>query len=215
MNTATLFNATSVLSESSIESAPRLQQPTSSELTRIKNWCLARADEWYARGEKGAAFEFLMSAAEIDPQEARVWIALGSLHYEEARFERAGLAFIRAGRIEPGNAAIYLHLGLTHQQLGQANEAESLFHHALRLEPENTLALGLLAGFLMDSNRHADARLYVERALEQQPDDITMLLRLGLCCFQMSDASAARKCYERVLRLDPGHALARENLKVV
>jgi cytochrome c-type biogenesis protein CcmH/NrfG len=212
MNTLTLPSKPAATTNDSPETLPSKANRTSAELARIKHWCLARADEWYERGEKAIAFEFLKHASEIDPKDAQVLIALGSLHYEQGRFERAGLAFVRAGRVAPENVSVYLHLGLTHQQLGHLNEAESFFHHALRLDPENTLALGLLAQFLTTVNRHADARLYIERALAQQPDDIENLLRLGVCCFRTDDLSAARKCYERVIQLDPAHVLARENL---
>jgi Flp pilus assembly protein TadD len=50
------------------------------------------------------------------------------------------------------------------------------------------------------------------QALKHQPNDIQLLLQLGVCCFKTKDAAAARTCYERVLHLSPGHDLATENL---
>lgn len=187
--------------------------PGSRETTKIKDWCLARADEWYEFGQWGLAREFLQHAADVDPQDSRVWIALGALHYELGEFQQAGFAFTRGGQLDPGNARVYLHLALTHQQLGHLPEAEALFKHALEVQPDNAFAMEILAGFLMNLGRHAEAREYLEPALQRQSESVELLLRLGACCFQCSDLPVARQCYERVLDLDPSHSLARENLE--
>jgi tetratricopeptide (TPR) repeat protein len=193
-------------------------ESASRDLADIKDWCLARADEWYERGEFGAARDFLKQAADVDPRDARVWVALGSLHYQLGEFERAGLAFVKAGELAPADDQIFLHLALTHQQLGQDKEAEALFKHAIALQPDPAaagLAMGLLSSFLFARERYDEARDYVEGALEEQPDHIDLLMRLGVCCFKTNDRHAAQACFERVLKLDPENELARENLAVL
>lgn len=193
--------------------------PTDAEQARkvaeIKAWCLARADEWYAKGELGAARDFLHHAAEVDPRDVQVLIALGSLYYEAGDYEHAGLAFNQAGRLDATNALIFLRLGLTHQQLGQFEEAEALLKHALALRPDNALALSLLGEFMCARERYAEARGFVESAMQDQPNNPELLLRLGLCCFKTNDLKAAQACFERVLKLDPANETARENLAVL
>jgi tetratricopeptide (TPR) repeat protein len=185
------------------------------ELTTIKDWCLARADEWYERGEMGPAREFLRNAAEVDPQDARVWIALGSLHYDLADYAQAGLAFVRAGQLDPANVRVYLHLALTHQQMGDLPQAELLFQHALGLAPDHALAASLFADFLMAQRRFDDARRLYDQLLDRRPDDLEVLLRLGVCYSHLQHVPVARRCFERMLVLDPANALARENLNVL
>jgi Tfp pilus assembly protein PilF len=190
-------------------------ESASQELTAIKDWCLARADEWYERGELGAARDFLKQAADVDPRDAQVWLALGSLHYQLREFERAGLAFVKAGELAPTDDRIFLHLALAHQQLGQDKEAEALFKHALALRPDNAVAQGLLSGFLFARQRYDEARDYVEGALEDQPDNVDLLMRLGVCCAKTNDRHAAQACFERVLKLDPENEIARDNLAAI
>lgn len=178
----------------------------------IKHWCLARADEWYAQGERAAARDLLKHVVMLDPEDVQARIALGTLHYELGEFEPAGLTFNIAGELDPMNPQVFMQLGLTHQKLGQDELAEALLNHALALEPENQLALGLLSAFLMQAGRFAEARVHLAYALSQQPENVTTLLRLGLCCFKTESFDTARNCYERVLQLSPGNALAQENL---
>ncbi len=178
----------------------------------IKTWCLDRADEWHARGELGAARDFLNHAAAVDPDDAQVWLALGSLQYELGCFEAAGLAFHMADGLKPLDARVFLHLGLVHQKLKHPTEVEVLFAHAVALAPDNALARGILGGWLLENGRYTDARPHFEHALVVQPNNVENLLRLGVCCFKTGDFAGARRCYEHVLQLIPGHALAKENL---
>lgn len=185
------------------------------EIASIRDWCLRRADEWYARGEFGAARDFLRQAADVDPHDAHIWVALGSLHYQLGEYERAGLAFVKAGELDPTDGEIFLQLALTHQQLGQDREAENIFRHAITLSPENPLAQSLFSGFLFTRERYDEAREYVEGALEDRPDDLELLMRLGVCCAKTNDRHAAQACFERVLKLDPTNEIARENLMAI
>lgn len=187
----------------------------SGDITNIKEWCLARGDEWYARGERGAARDFLNHAAAVDPTDAQVWLALGSMQFELGCHEQAGLAFHMAGELIPTDARVFLHLGLVHQALKHPAETELLFKHAVVLDPDNALARGLLGGWLLADGRFSDARPHFEHALVVQPNNIENLLRLGVCCFKTGDFAAAHNCYLHVLRLSPGHALATENIAAV
>lgn len=194
---------------------PFLDLPQHSTTGQIKEWCVARADEWYRRGDMVPARDFLRHAVDIDPQDAEVWVALGSIHFALGELAPAKEAFTRADRLDPANPTIYLHLGVTQQQLGNETEAEVLYDEALQLQPENVTGLKLLSGFLMARGRLAEARTRLEAALGCDLDDTELLMRLGVCCFWMKDVGAARACFQRVLRIDPVHEMARENLAVI
>ena len=191
------------------------EERAANDSAEIKDWCLARASEWYAQGELGAARNFLNHAASLDPHDIQTWIALGSVHFALGSFERAGQAFHRAAALNPTDPRVFMHLGLTHQQLGHADEAEALLRHSVALEPDNVTALGLLGGFLTASGRHAEAREQLTRASKLVPEDTELLLRLGACCFKLHDLAAARDCYHRILRRHPEHPIARDNLRTL
>jgi Tfp pilus assembly protein PilF len=185
------------------------------EIAEIKSWCLARADEWHACGEMGIARNFLNHAAMTDPSDAQVWIALGSLQYELGELEKAGVAFHKAGELEPTNSRIFLHLGLVHQKLNQQDEAEALLNHAVTLEPNNALAMSLLGNLLMEQKRYASASIQFINALQHRTNNLDLLLKAGFCSFKVNDHDSARRFFERVLELSPGHEIAMENLTVL
>ena len=185
------------------------------DLTTLRNWCLERAGEWYKMGLHGPARDFLRHATDIDPHDAQTWIALGSLEFEMGVYDEAGLAFHRAAQQEPINPRIYLHLALTHEKLGNLELAEGLYDHALVLSPANPMALSLTGNFFMNRKRHDRARPYYEQLLQQRPDDVDILLRLGVCNYRIGDTSTARQCFERVLRIQPANEVAMENLDVM
>lgn len=193
----------------------RVVQPKSTALPDIKDWCLARADEWYARQDWPLAQEFLQHALDIDPHDLSVWIALGSVHYAAGNLKSAQLAFTHARELDQRNPEILLHLAVTHQQLENWAEAEWFFKQSLELAPNHIQALKLFSGFLMFRNRPQEARPHLERALLAELDDQDLLMRLGVCCFQMDDLPAARACFTYLLKLNFFCAMARDNLKAV
>lgn len=106
----------------------------------LKDWCLVRAEEWFAQGEPGAARDFLLHAVALDPRDPAVWQALGCVHYLLGEYPRAGMALVRAGRLRPADARTFVYLALVHERLGQAGLALALAEHALQLAPTDTAA---------------------------------------------------------------------------
>ncbi|MGA4579910.1 hypothetical protein [Limisphaera sp. VF-2] len=106
----------------------------------LKDWCLARADEWFADGQLGAARDFLLHAAALDPRDPEVWQTLGCVQYLLGEYPRAGMAFVRAGRLRPGDARTFVYLALVHERLGQTTQALVLAEHACQLAPDDTAA---------------------------------------------------------------------------
>jgi len=180
----------------------------------IKEWCIARADEWYARGDLAIALNFLEHAAAIDRYDAPVWITIGSIQFMLKRPEAALKSFLQAQRVDPSNPTLLLHLAATCQELKRDAEAENYFREALKLQPENCEASRLFAGFLMSRNRLDEARDVVESGLGADPRDIDLLLRLGVCYFHATNLRAARACFQRILQLDPINEIARENARL-
>lgn len=181
----------------------------------IKEWCLARADEWYARGDLPIALNFLEHAAAIDRYDAPVRITIGSIQFMLKRPEAALKSFLKAQRVDPSYPTLLLHLAATCQELKRDAEAENYFREALKLQPENCEASRLFAGFLMSRERLDDARDVVESGLGADPRDIDLLLRLGVCYFRAANLRAASACFQRILQLDPINEIARQNLEIV
>jgi tetratricopeptide (TPR) repeat protein len=193
---------------------PSCVPPKSSDLADLKDWCLARADEWYAQKEFGFARDFLQHALDLDPFDVEIWIALGSLHFTSNNLEAALFAFTQADELRPDDDAIQLHLAVVQQHRRSVSRAEFHFRNSLELRPENRNALKLFAGFLMSRERFVEARETLERALMVDLDDAEIYLSLGVCWFRMKHYQAAKSCFVRRLTLRPYDPIAQENLSV-
>jgi tetratricopeptide (TPR) repeat protein len=194
---------------------PRCIQPKSTNVADLKDWCLARADEWYAQKEFGFARDFLQHALDLDPFDVEIWIALGSLHFTSNNLDAALFAFTQADELRPADATLQLHLAVVQQHRQSWAHAETHFRNSLELQPEHLGALKLFAGFLMARERFTEAREILERALMVELDDSEIFLSLGVCCFRLENHQAARACFEHLLKIDPSDAIAGENLAVV
>lgn len=68
------------------------------------------------------------------PQDNRLLLALGVIHFKQHKLEDALAAFSAAKRCAPGDSVIHYHLGKTHEGLGQAERALRDYDRARRLD---------------------------------------------------------------------------------
>ena len=85
----------------------------------------------------------------------------------------------------------------------------------MKAQPDNPQALKLLASANFKSENYAEAaKLYVQ-LVEHLPEDIEVVLALGVCFHHEQDLETARACFKRALELDPYNDIAAENLKAL
>ena len=87
--------------------------------------------------------------------------------------------------------------------------------HVLKLAPENPQALKLLASANFKSEKYAEAAKLYTQLIETSPEDIEIILALGVCFHHEEDMETARACFKRALELDPYNEIAADNLKAL
>ncbi|MCS7091223.1 MAG: hypothetical protein RMN51_02980 [Verrucomicrobiota bacterium] len=133
-----VLNSPVSVASARVRASKRSNRPrwsTTKDRLALKWWCVARADEWFAMGELGAARDFLQHAAALDPKDPCVWLALGSVRYLLGELAESGLAFLRAIRLRPQEARAWLHLAIVHERMGQPGLALMLAGQARELDP--------------------------------------------------------------------------------
>jgi tetratricopeptide (TPR) repeat protein len=91
---------------------------------------------WIDRGERiDEAFEMILLAAELDPENGNVIDSLGWAHYRLENYEAAVEALERAAALVPGNATANYHLGDAYWQVGRELEAGFQWRRSLDLDP--------------------------------------------------------------------------------
>lgn len=99
---------------------------------------------WIERGERGdEAFEMIMLAAELDPENGNVIDSLGWAHYRLGQYQAAVQALERAAELSPGNATANYHLGDAYWQVGRYLEAGFQWRRAIDLDPRPEQRVGL------------------------------------------------------------------------
>jgi len=124
----------------------------------------------YARtGRSAQALETFSRILTIDPRNAMAVQNTGSVHLAAGSVDAAGAAFMRALELNPSWAAAYTGLGAVRVQRGDRAGAIDAWSRAVRLNPADFDALFNLATELINANRAADARPYVEQFVREAP----------------------------------------------
>jgi len=174
-----------------------------------------QAEQHVAGGDLAAARQCLDRAVEILPDELELTVALGNVLLRLGDIEAARREFTKAAVLHPEHVPAHTDLAVVLLHLGRAGEAESSARQALALEPTNLGALKVLARICLDSERYAEAVQAYVTILQQNPDDVETLLLVGNCYAEAGRPEDAKAFYRRALALDPGNAVATDNLAAV
>src|SRR6185503_8837865 len=90
-------------------------------------------------------------------------------------------------------------------QKGELKPAEAELREAARLNPNDAISLALLGSVLVRQNRLEEARIYLEKAVEIDPEDSGTRYNLAAVEFGLGDSRAAKANLERILRSRADH----------
>ena len=173
---------------------------------------IANADFFKQSGNLVAARAELELAASLSPENDRIWDALGRLHYQTGDYAAARLSFRRLIELRPRDSLAYTLLAMSALKCGRVVEFEPAIHLALEIDPTNQTAIAFLAKTNFESSRYGDAARFYSQMLAATPEDVGVLLCLGLCFVRGNETEMARQTYMRVIEMEPQNAIARENL---
>ncbi len=123
---------------------------------------LVRAELEYQEDRTAQALDLYGSAIRLDPYNAAVHGALGSLHYSEGDFEDARQSYVRALECQPGLGIHHYHLGLALRMTACLWEALDHLRWAIEygLKPELSCFAYYASGQMLE---RLDATAAVER----------------------------------------------------
>ena len=100
----------------------------------------------------------------------------------------------------------------TWSQLAYWQNPHTLHEHALAVTKGNYLAESYLGTTLENENRHAEAAVHFQRALEFKPDYLAARYRLGVALDKLGRAEEAMAAFREVLKVNPGYGIAHYSL---
>jgi len=176
---------------------------------------LEQADFFQEAGNAEAAVAELEQAVAKDAHNAQLVEALGSLYFQQDRFEEARRQFRKLIELQPRSAMAYTRLAMTSYETDRFDEFESALGLAMEIDPELPDMLRFMGKVNLDQERHYDAGRIFGKLVELEPENVQNLLALAKCLYQGGQEEAAQVTFERALQLEPDNAIASANLKAI
>jgi protein O-mannosyl-transferase len=100
----------------------------------------------------------------------------------------------------------------TWDQLAYWQNPHTLHEHALAVTKGNYLAESYLGTTLENEERHADAAVHFQRAVELKPDYLAARYRLGVALDKLGRPDEAMTAFREVLKINPNYGIAHYGL---
>ncbi len=152
---------------------------------------LAEAREWLGKDEFSQATR------------SHGFHMLGRLEMEEGNLPAAGQAFDRSLESEPDDAELWVDIGRLRYRGGEQVQAVEASVKALELDPASPVALQFRAQLVRDSEGMLAAVPWFERALDQNPENVDLLLDYAAILGELGRATEMLAVIREVAKLDP------------
>jgi len=176
---------------------------------------LQRADRYFREGKLAEARQWLERVLDLDPSAVEVWVASGNLALQLGEHASAVQALEHAAKLRPGDAPIQSALAAAYVRVGRIDDFEKALAAAFALDPEDPSGTRLLADLNFQAGRWVEAARGYHHLVRLHPNDVSLLLPLGVCFAKLDDRDTACTVFEEVLHRDPTNGIARENLKAL
>ena len=91
-------------------------------------------------------------------------------------------------------------------------DSETLFRHAISVGQESSVAFGSRGNVALEQGRYGEAKTYLMRGLELNPNDTRVLTSLGKLAMNQKRYDEARTYYTKAINVNPGYFTALNNL---
>lgn len=168
-------------------------------------------------GDPAGAERDLRRALAARPGHTPTRIALGAILRKRGALAEAVevLAAAAAAGSNEERARALVALGAAHLAAGARPASDAAFEQAVAFAPARSeIRLGVARALLSTGAREDAVRAeeVLLRAAQMAPDSAAVLVTLGRARERLGEAAPARDDYDRALRLDPAHRLARRRL---
>jgi tetratricopeptide (TPR) repeat protein len=102
--------------------------------------------------------QLLQDAVKKDPKNVVVWIKLGNLFMDSARYSEAIDSYVKALELDPKNVDVRVDMGTCYRRVGMADRAAEEFREAISINPLHPYAhrnLGVVLAFDLHDKKQA------------------------------------------------------------
>ncbi len=113
------------------------------------------------------ATELLLKLIELEPDNDRSYLNLGSMYFRMNDLTRAQKAYSKSHELNPDNVKTSVNLGIVMLKQNRLDRAEYFFSNALNIQPLNVKATLNLASIKIRLNKAHEAELLLRKLLDQ------------------------------------------------
>ncbi len=175
-----------------------------------KEWNPQKRKEFFARSK-----EHLLKAVAIYPDYAAAWTTLGNdYYYLDHDYDKAIEAYLRAhDQLSLNNLEGMGNMALKDRQYTAAIKC---FRTLVKVKPGKAHYLYLTGNAWLEAGQVDSARIWLNRALERNPQLTEAWIKLGLLhARNLRDPEQGLKYFDKALETDPDNAEALENKAIV
>ena len=149
---------------------------------------------------------------ELAPLDTSVLTQLADMDLAAGQTNDAIARVTGAAAKHPDSIAHQMLLAQLHMTIGRLDAAETVLAQILEKYPENVEAYGLQARVYVAGKKQQQALERLASGLLKRPQDPVLLIQQGVIYDLLKQFDRARESYEQVLRVNPEHVLAMNNL---
>jgi tetratricopeptide (TPR) repeat protein len=164
-------------------------------------------------GYPDQALPYLEKVLERTPNNARVLVLVGQIHWRAGRNDAAEKYFRRALQVDAQSAEACYGLGAISAKRGRYDEARALLEQAIKSRPAYADAINDLGAVFIQLGQFNDAVAAFEYGTRVAPDEDILYLNLGRIYIKLGQSEKARAVMQRLLDRKPDSMIARRALQ--
>lgn len=135
--------------------------------------------------------------------------------FKAQNFEKAKDYFLESAKYNYNSASSYHYAYQACQGLGDSLKSVELLKDGFQKHPESEILIVELINFYINSGKANDAIMYLDKAIEQNPDNVTFYTAKGSSLEKMGKEDEAIKVYQQSIEMDETAFTPYYNLGVI
>lgn len=169
----------------------------------------------YNLGETKDVFDKFEKALKLNPDNPDIYEGLSRVNFLSKNYSDSIRQMQKAIDLNPGNSEYYIFLADVYCEVNNVYDAERMYKEVIFMEPENAVCHARL-GIINLKQKKIDVALeHLRIAVKLDENNWDYLYNLALAYELACDTVKAVELYNRVLELNPEHADAAKNLKML
>lgn len=156
------------------------------------------------------ALLLLTQVAEINPQQANLWLNMGTAQMELGKYDDAVASFHKQLDANPKDESVNTRLGIALYDEKKYDQAEAAFRKQLQIKPLDADAYTYLGAVYIDQNEFDKAHTELDKAAVLSPNSAGIQVRLGQADLGLGKTDAALADFEKASTLSPSPLVAND-----